>query len=197
MAGWIYPINIYLSQPEMENNALVVQAYLQPRGWTNNAIAGLLGNMQSESTINPAIWESLNEWNYSGGYGLVQWTPASKYIDWANANGYSITDGDAQLFWIDANSEASGQWIKTDAYPLTFTEFKKSTQSPSYLASAFLKNFERAGVEVESQRRAQAEAWYTFINGSGGSDDVWLPKKRKGYKFVLFNNRSKRNVKQR
>ena len=34
--------------------------------------------------------------------------------------------------------------------------FKVSGESPEYLASAFLKNFERAGVEVEQERRQQA-----------------------------------------
>ena len=71
--------NKYLSQGEMESNAKEIYTYLSDKGWTLNAISGLLGNMQRESTINPGLWQSLKEGNYSGGYGLVQWTPASKY----------------------------------------------------------------------------------------------------------------------
>ena len=195
MAGWIYG-NRYLSQSEMENNAKLVQSFLLSRGWTNNAIAGVLGNMQSESGINPGIWQSLNEGNYSGGYGLVQWTPATNYIDWANANGYSITDGNAQLLWIDTQTTVVGQWIKTTNYNISFADFKKSTLSPEYLASAFLSNFDRPKVELHEQRQGQARTWYNYITGTsgGGSGGTpWVPKKRKGFKFIIFN-RSKNNV---
>ena len=85
--------NKYLSQEEMENNAKEIYTYFKDKGWTLNAIAGVLGNMQQESTINPGLWQSLKEYNYSGGFGLVQWTPATKYTNWAVANGYAIDDG--------------------------------------------------------------------------------------------------------
>lgn len=85
--------NKYLTQGEMESNAKEIYIYLSDKGWTINAISGLLGNMQRESTINPGLWQSLKEGNYSGGYGLVQWTPATKYTNWAKANGYDIGDG--------------------------------------------------------------------------------------------------------
>lgn len=41
--------------------------------------------------------------------------------------------------------------------------YKNSKESPEYLASAFLKNFERAGVEVESERRSAARKWYDYL----------------------------------
>lgn len=160
--NWISK-NDYLNTLEMQNNALLVKSYLYARGWTLNAIAGLLGNMQSESTINPGIWQSLDEGNYSMGYGLVQWTPATNYTNWATANNYSLDDGNAQLKWIDEMTVSAGQWIATSKYNMTFEEFKTSSRTPEDLASAFLKNFERAGVEVESDRRSQAKTWYTFI----------------------------------
>ncbi len=184
--------NRYLSTSEMQNNATIVRDYLTAKGWSLNAIAGLLGNMQSESTINPGIWQSLNENNLSGGFGLVQWTPATNFTNWADSLGYAWTDGDAQLKWIDEQTIAHGQWISTTDYPMTFNEFKTSTATPEYLASAFLKNFERAGVEVEAQRRSQANEWYTFI--TSGSTPTPNPnpgtgtgKKRKKFNFILFN----------
>lgn len=137
----------------MQGNAQEVLAFLEARGWSLNAIAGLCGNMQSESNINPGIWQSLQEGNYAGGFGLVQWTPATNYTNWAGANGYGITDPNGQLTWIDSVTVPAGQWIPTGAYPLSFDQFKVSGESPEYLASAFLKNFERAGVEVEQARR--------------------------------------------
>lgn len=81
----------------------------------------------------------------------------------AKANGYDIGDGTVQLYWIDQLSESTGEWIKTSAYNLTWSQFKTSTETPEYLASAYLKNFERAGVEEEEARRQYARSWYDFL----------------------------------
>ena len=171
--------NKYLTQGEMESNAKEIYTYLSDKGWTINAISGLLGNMQRESTINPGLWQSLKEGNYSGGYGLVQWTPATNYTDWARSNGYDISDPQGQMLWIDTMTVPFGQWIATSQYDLSFQEFKTSTQTPEWLASAFLKNFERAGVEVEEERRSQARKWYNYLSGvsPGGSVYIvrWIP----------------------
>lgn len=189
--------NRYLSQSEMENNALLVCGELSRRGWSINAIAGLLGNMESESTINPGIWQSLNSGNMSGGFGLVQWTPATNFTNWADSNGYSSTDGYAQLKWIDEVTTSFGQWIPTDSYPITFEQFKTSTETPEHLASAFLKNFERAGVEVEEERRTQARKWFNFLEGSETPSDPEIPsipskKPKKKFNFILFNRQRRR-----
>ena len=190
--------NRYLSTSEMQNNALLVNTYLKAKGWSVNAIAGLLGNMQSESGINPGIWQSLNENNMSGGFGLVQWSPATNFTDWADENGFSWDDGNAQLKWIDEVTASVGQWIPTSSYNFSFSTFKTSSETPEYLASAFLKNFERAGVEVEEERQTQARSWYNYISNSEGGEvtpdepdnpSTTSPKKRRKYKFLLFNKR--------
>ena len=67
---------------EMQNNAVLIWNYFKSQGWTLNSVAAMLGNMQSESTINPGIWENLDP-IISNGYGLVQWTPSTKYSEWA------------------------------------------------------------------------------------------------------------------
>lgn len=161
--------NYYLSEAQMQENALEVYSFLLARGWTLNAIAGICGNMESESNINPGIWQSLNAGDYSAGFGLVQWTPATNYTNWASRNGYGITDPSGQLTWIDSVTVPFGQWIPTINYPISFDAFKNSTESPEYLASVFLKNFERAGVEVETTRRSQARKWYNYLSKYAGS----------------------------
>lgn len=192
--------NRYLSEDEMKNNALIVKSFLSNKGWTLNAIAGLLGNMQSESTVNPGIWQSLNEGNMSGGFGLVQWTPATNFTSWADENGFEWDNGDAQLEWIDTKTTSFGQWIATEAYNFSFDAFKTSSESPEYLASAFLKNFERAGVEVEEQRRTQARSWYSYLISGGLPDNPDNPsnpstpkRKKKKFNFILFN-RQRRTI---
>lgn len=189
--------NRYLTESEMQNNALIIRDYLVDKGWSMNAIAGMLGNMESESTINPGIWQGLIEGTGGGGgFGLVQFTPYTNFTNWADSNGYEWADGNAQLKWIDEVTSSFGQWIPTDNYNFSFETFKTSSESPEYLASSFLKNFERAGVEVEEERRTQGRKWYEFINT--GSIVIEKPigdyarfNKRKGFNFLLFNKRRK------
>ena len=188
MAEWIKG-NRYLSKGEMQNNAKIIHTYLANRGWTINAVCALLGNMQSESTINPGIWQGLIEGSGGGGgYGLVQWTPYTNFTNWADDNGYAWDDGYAQLMWINEVTSSFGQWIRTTTYNLSFEEFKQSTRSVEWLASAFLKNFERAGVEVEEQRQAQANVWYEYLSGvTVDPDTPTLSKKSKRMsKLLLF-----------
>lgn len=160
--------NRYLYMYEMQNNANIVYWDLKARGWTMNSIAATLGNMQSESTINPGIWQNLIPGPAGGGgWGLVQWTPSTNFTDWADENGYRHDDGYAQLLWIDTRTVPTGQWIPTSAYPMSFDEYKISTESPEILASAFLRNFERPGdiPGTEPIRRRQAAYWYEFLSG--------------------------------
>ena len=42
-----------LNMSQMEINATYIWKALGSQGWTLNAVAGMLGNMQSESSINP------------------------------------------------------------------------------------------------------------------------------------------------
>lgn len=157
--------NRYLSTGEMQNNAQIIFNTLLLKDWTKNAIAGMLGNMQKESTINPGIWQDLNP-NPSLGWGLVQWSPSTNFTDWATANGYANDDGDAQLIWIDTVTASVGQWIPTTQYPETFGEFKASTQTPEYLADCFLKNFERPDEIDQPDRQRYARYWFDWWEGS-------------------------------
>lgn len=157
----------YLSTGEQQNNATIIFSYLLDKGWSVNAIAGLLGNMQQESTMCP----DLNERGGTG-YGLVQWTPKRKYTGWCDLYGYDATDGNIQLMWIDEwstqqytiNGETFGpQWSKR-VEPLEFNDFKTSTLSPEDLATAWEKNFEKPAVP-HPERREYARYWFEWFNG--------------------------------
>lgn len=164
--GEIEPISVnrWLSKTEMENNARYIWNYLVSRGWSINAVAGMLGNMQTESTINPGIWEGLNEGNTSRGFGLVQWTPATKLINWANNNDLDYKAMDTQLQRIEYELENGGQYYPTASYPETFAQFKVSTKDPYYLGMAFLANYERPAVSNQPKRGTQAQAWYEYLS---------------------------------
>lgn len=166
---------------EATDNANQIYGVLYARGWTVNAVSGLLGNMEIESGYNPWRWQSDNvqpttnsPWSKIG-YGFTQFTPGGKYINDPNAqaiSGYGpnfsnqaglVTDGYAQMVYVNQYAD----YDETDNYPLSYAQFKVSTQSPAYLARCWLYNYERPrdpGATV-AQREAAAEYWYNILSG--------------------------------
>ena len=138
---------------------------MEPQGWTIHAVSGMLGNMQSESSINPGIWQNLDDTNPDLGYGLVQWTPSTKYTSWCAERGIDPSDMDSAILRINWELENNQQYYPTTQYPLTFAEFKTSTRSPYYLAGAFLYNYERPQTPNPTLRGQQANAWYQYLTG--------------------------------
>lgn len=159
--------NRFLTLAEMKVNAQYIMNYLLPLGWTKNAISGMLGNMQTESTINPGIWESLDEGNMSRGFGLVQWTPASKYTNWADLNGLAWGDMDSNLLRILYEVEENIQWIHPS---MTFYQFTQSTDTPYNLGLMFLQYYERPADPDQPNRGTQAEYWFNTLDGGGVVD---------------------------
>lgn len=180
--------NRYLSLEEMQINARYLYQELSARGWTLNAIAGMMGNFQAESTINPAIWESLDEGDTEQGYGLVQWTPASKYINWCNDNHLTPSDIDSAIARIEWELANGVQYYSTDEYPLSFREFKTSTRNAYYLGMAFVTNYERPA-EISTVRGKNAEYWYDYLlNNAAGkpSKPKWNGFKGKNMPLLLL-----------
>ncbi len=190
-----------LTQSQMNTNAFYIYSYLKHKGWSDNAIAGMLGNIQHESSMNPGRWEGDNVGS-GPGYGLVQWTPYTNYTDWCSSHNFSDpSEMDNNLARIIYELENGLQYYKTPGYPETFEEFTKSTKDPYYLACAFAWNYERSwvvlyGSEAEKEALRQkrgntANSWYTYLTGqdpsqpSGGASHT----KKNKYNFILFNKR--------
>lgn len=184
--------NRYLTQEEMQVNAKYICDYLMGCGWTLNAVCGMLGNMETESTMNPAIWQNLDEGNTSLGYGLVQWTPATNLIDWCQGQGQGLeySSMDAQLQRILYELENGIQYYQTDEYPLSFSEFSKSTMPVSYLAQAFLYNYERPSNMNQPERSYQAQYWYDYLSAYVPSKEE--KKKKKGLSLIMMYLATKR-----
>ena len=157
---------------EMQNNADIMYAFFIQHGWTVNAIAAMFGNMQTESTLNPGIWENLNP--LVGGYGLVQWTPYTNYSDWAG-DGWQ-DNGQKEMERIIYGLDHHLQWISTRLYPMSFQEFTTSEKPPAYLAQAFLYNYERPQVKPQPARSRQAEYCYEYRSGQPPAKQIpiWL-----------------------
>ena len=169
--------NRYLSMSEMQNNVDIIHYFFKSQGWTDNAIAGMLGNMQSESTINPGIWENLTPPSGTQtkvGYGLVQWTPYTNYSNWAGSSWED--NGQKEMERIIYELDNGLQWISTNKYQLSFREFTLSELSPAYLAQAWLYNYERPGSLDQPQRSTQANYWYEYITGQTPQPEfpIWL-----------------------
>lgn len=163
MSNWISD-NTYLTRAQMENNAAIIYRYMSSRGWSDTAIAGMLGNMEAESTISPGRYEVGGV-----GFGLVQWTPPSKLWDWIQTTygNEDYSNGYYQLNRILWELENGGQYYQTPSYPLSFQQYVVSNQSSTYLAGAWLVNYERSSdtsAAEQARRGAMAESWLTYIN---------------------------------
>ena len=188
----------YPTEAQKKINARYIYSYLSAHGWTLNAICALLGNSEHEGILNPGKPED----DGGPGYGLVQWTPRSKYIDWATANGYSdYSEMDANLARIIYEVEQNIQWQGTENYSgMSFEDFTKSTESLSFLTVGFLFCYEKAGnmgSEAQQERIADAEYYYNYLSSyspSNPSDPSYSNKKRKGYNFVLMNAERRRRL---
>ena len=170
---------------EALGNAKMTYAVLSALGWTLNAVSGILGNMEYESGYNPWRWESdivvaesdTQAWHDSSqhGYGLFQFTPASKYIQNTDATQFSEyspnfsdnagtpDDGTAQLKYIDGYAD----YHATQNYNIPYADYKTSNSSPEECASAWLYNYERPQnpSATEAGRRAAAAYWYNALSG--------------------------------
>ncbi|WP_289198102.1 phage tail tip lysozyme [Bacteroides acidifaciens] len=173
--GWTETENLRLDDAQKQGNATEIWNILGGRGWSVNAVAAILGNMQVESSINPNVWEGykVRPEDTSLGFGLVQWTPANKIRSWLRSNGYAVSSGSGQChrLYLEMEEGLAGQYFinKNKLYPISRTAFIKSTEAPQKLASAFMYNYERPSAEAvrlsEADRRKYAGDWYLYLSG--------------------------------
>lgn len=165
---WISEYRRWLSEEESLHNAQIIANYFAGR-WTPQAISAMCGNMRVESSVNPDMYEYGYTWEEDRGYGLVQWTPRSKYWDWAVARGLPPRHGDSQLARIEYEVANNIQWIPIAEYDyMTFEEFTQSTASVTYLTEAFTWCYERpnrqAGEESMGRRKNFAMLCIELLN---------------------------------
>ena len=170
--GWYYAPDAYLTKEHRENNAKLVHKFFRAAGWSYHAICAMLGNMEVESSINPGLIEGRKTTldPDKDGYGLTQWTPASKLINWANANGLIwLNNGDTQCKRIQYEMLGEYQWIQN--VPISFAEFAHSNASIEYLTRAFCRNYERPADPDFDLRIANALYWYNYLKSK---PPIWL-----------------------
>lgn len=173
---------------DQEKNAWIVWQFLKSKGYTEFAAAGILGNMDVESHVMPDT-DQID----GPAYGLVQWDgsayPLVPPATWdgreyvqnllraAGIQGdYKTAQTQSELLeWTMYN----GQWIGA-VEPTSVQGFKNLTnvQAATY---AFVKNYERAGVENMSERQSRAQNWYFKLHGLKPAPATWTNPVRVGY----------------
>lgn len=168
---------------EKEKNAWAVWQFLKSKGYSEQATAGILGNMDQESGIMPDI----DEGGGGPGYGLVQWTSpiagesgrayVQRLLAQAGISGdyRNITTQLKLLDWHMHN----GQYIPSAAYPYSVAEFKALTDIGT-ATMAFEANFERPAV-THPERIPMAQYWYNLLKDLKPSKPTWMNPVRSTY----------------
>lgn len=169
MPDWVYIDNSYLSLTNMKINAAIVwEFFVRQHGWTPNAVAGMLGNIQVESTISPRLWQGRSTpediYTTEKGFGLTQWTPARKLINWADERGFDYRDGNTQLQRILYERQNGLQWSTENILHVDWDGFVTSTESPETLARVFVWAYERPADPDIELRQNNARFWYNFLS---------------------------------
>lgn len=166
MTNFIGSQNQILTEAQSLTNAQALANIAVNWGWSKNAIAALCGNSRVESYVNPNMWQNQYA-DPANGYGLFQWTPATKLISWAAGQDY--TTGETQMSRLKYEIENGVQYYPTASYPETFQQFSVSTKSVDYLTRAFVTNYERPASIAESidRRIAFANLCISSLDWSG------------------------------
>ncbi|MET1997327.1 phage tail spike protein [Enterococcus faecalis] len=168
---------------EKEKNAWAVWQFLKSKGYSEQATAGILGNMEQESGIMPDI----DEGGGGPGYGLVQWTSpvagesgrayVQRLLAQAGISG-DYRNINTQLQLLDWHMH-NGQYIPTSAYPYSVAQFKALTDIET-ATMAFEANFERPAV-THPERIDMAIYWYNKLHGLQPSNPTWMNPVRSSY----------------
>ncbi|EHV2873880.1 peptidoglycan DD-metalloendopeptidase family protein [Enterococcus faecalis] len=168
---------------EKEKNTWAVWQFLKSKGYSEQAAAGILGNMDQESGIMPDI----DEGGGGPGYGLVQWTSpiagesGRAYVQ--RLLGQAGISGDyrnitTQLKLLDWHMH-NGQYIPSAAYPYSVAEFKALTDIGT-ATMAFEANFERPAV-THPERIPMAQYWYDLLHNLKPGTNKWVNPVRSSY----------------
>ena len=200
--GWWVELNRYfrttdvrIYQPEMVqvDNMNLVYDFFTAQGWTPNAIAGMLGNMMVESSVNPWLFEHHSlDWTNpsailadSGGMGLTQWTPCRKYYQWALDENLDPQSGNTMCKRILYERQNGLQWSLDNILHYTWDDYVSSTETPEMLARVFLWAYERPDDPDIEQRQSNAKWCFENVLGTGIETVIMLSWYRNNHRKEL------------
>ena len=178
-SGWTTPH----SAEQIDNAAEIWLILVDVNGWTEEAAAAVLGNMQHESYINPGQFEI--DYNYSMlyGFGLGQWTPATKISNYVGSTNHdAMADGAKQMnYLVSTPSQYNNYYLNPDGTSTYYSEsgvpyfsdmddFSHSTAAVRDLTKTWAICWEKPGATYYArsigERMDDAEYWYTTFHGS-------------------------------
>lgn len=164
-----------IPENDMVSNATYIYKYLKRKGFTKTAACAVLGNIEAECGMNPGAWESKD--NCNRGYGLLQWTSAYYFLNWAvdvgiiksaspsDINGLTNSDPkrlmDTELAFFMWTCELSGDYFTSTTWP--FSKFKASNSSINILTEAFYSNYTQPNDGTLLKRTVFAQKWYDTL----------------------------------
>lgn len=157
-------VNLNSSVPK----AMQIMDYFVEKGLTPQQAAGITGNLQRESRLDPGITEG----GGGGGYGLAQWTGERRQelSSFAASEGKPVSDLKVQLdfLWKEMNSSENGALQAFKADP---------NMSAAEAAKVFCEKFERPGVVAMNDRTSGAEQFFAAYRNGGdqGATTVSAP----------------------
>lgn len=168
-------------------NAKYIWDFFKGKGWTEQSIAGMLGNIDWESMgIQPNLAEIGGDFP-NDGYGIVQWTPATKLINWCNINGLDYTTLDAQVKMIEHEQIDGIQLTPSATYSQTWDDFVGITDI-ELATRVFVTNYERPASisSTISIRLGYANYWYNILNGTESTGNTPITTTDKNYHLMMM-----------
>ncbi len=147
-------------------NAKQIFKYFHNKGWSTQAICGMLGNFSIEDPpLRADEWEiGMPPWGPETGYGIAQWTPATHLTDWCNIEKIPYNKLSSQCACIQYELTHGVQFFPSDSYSMTASEYMVSTDSPYTLGLVWLANYERPANPYQPERGNLAEEWYSILS---------------------------------
>lgn len=173
---------------EAEQNAWEIWSLLKEKDWTEEAIAGLLGNIDQET--GGTFVADTDEIGGGGGYGLIQWTPKSvllNHLELSDVSGdYKTIKTQVEIIDWELSGVGRG-YIPTSAYPYSGEEYKQLTDLKK-AATAYEVNRERPR-DPHPERQELAQKWYDLFHGassppSSGGDNTATGWKKKAIELA-------------
>lgn len=151
-----------------QDNAKTAWDFFLAHGFTERQAAGIIGNLEVESGLNPRISQT----GGGPGRGIAQWSAGDRWdsspvnlVDYAHSKGWSEWTLTAQLNFIVHELNSNAAW--------GLAELKAST-SIAQATTVFAEKYERCRGCAGGQgvRTEQAYEAYNTFHGTGGNNAV-------------------------
>ena len=157
----------------ISDTATAVWKFFTGKGYNKYATAGIMGNLQQESGMNPTRKQS----GGGPGRGIAQWTVSEGRFkglqSHAQSKGKDWTDLQSQLEWIDlelgGKDSTTANILKKKYGGLSGL---KNASSTKWAVEAFEKSFERAGKPMWEKRYKYANDFYSKFSSAGAGNEL-------------------------